>query len=534
MNSPVASRRAPRHTAVEPSRSGWGEKGYALALTALLILPIMAFTSYAVDLGAWYARADQLQRAADAAALAAAPLLPDPVKPGLAATTTLTKNGITAGGNISVTQGPVTGSTTKYFVTIKDTQANQFFSKALRPGGVTIERTATAERIQPVPMGSPRNFLGTRDLYSPAENFSLSVSGYCTRHEFGDRIATYADNNGSGSDSPGHSCVPGTEGGPSYVRKNPEYTANGYFYGIEFNSALAGNYKVEYYKRCDGFSGSFTFQMKNADNGNPLLATTAGRTMTTVTSGGTCNSWQTLDTIANPVQGTYFLQVKPDIPASKTADQSHIFFALRVSQPGGFQRCAADINEQAPPNIVYSATCPKVFALTNLGIWADVGGANPSFYLASVASIHAGKTMEVELFDSAEGADYIQLLDPNGNAVTFNGEVGYQNASYGSDGGSPASGEVAPSGGYGPFNNITSFPVGGTGPLAWTPDHNTQDGKYSNRLIRLKVQLPVNYGTLYGTKTWWKIKYGVTGSIGDRTTWTVRIKGDPVRLVPNG
>ncbi|MCB1250955.1 MAG: hypothetical protein KDB36_16180, partial [Acidimicrobiales bacterium] len=45
------------------------ERGYILALTALMILPILAFTSYAVDLGAWYARAAKIQAATDAASL---------------------------------------------------------------------------------------------------------------------------------------------------------------------------------------------------------------------------------------------------------------------------------------------------------------------------------------------------------------------------------------------------------------------------------------------------------------------------------
>ena len=55
-----------------------GEVGEPLSVAAsgllrylpLLLVPLMAFTGLAVDVGGWYARGAQLQRAADAAALA--------------------------------------------------------------------------------------------------------------------------------------------------------------------------------------------------------------------------------------------------------------------------------------------------------------------------------------------------------------------------------------------------------------------------------------------------------------------------------
>ncbi|HET8896063.1 MAG TPA: pilus assembly protein TadG-related protein, partial [Protaetiibacter sp.] len=50
--------------------------GYVIALTAMLMLPLMAFTGLAVDLGAWYARAAQIQRTTDAASLAGVAFLP--------------------------------------------------------------------------------------------------------------------------------------------------------------------------------------------------------------------------------------------------------------------------------------------------------------------------------------------------------------------------------------------------------------------------------------------------------------------------
>ncbi len=47
----------------------------------------------------------------------------------------------------------------------------------------------------------------------------------------------------------------------------------------------------------------------------------------------------------------------------------------------------------------------------------------------------------------------------------------------------------------------------------------------------LDIALPPNYTTLYGTKTWWKVRYTAGSAPTDRTTWSVNIVGDPVHLV---
>ena len=46
------------------------ERGYALALTALLLIPLLSFAAIGVDIGVWYLQAQRNQRVADAAALA--------------------------------------------------------------------------------------------------------------------------------------------------------------------------------------------------------------------------------------------------------------------------------------------------------------------------------------------------------------------------------------------------------------------------------------------------------------------------------
>ena len=50
----------------------------------------------------------------------------------------------------------------------------------------------------------------------------------------------------------------------------------------------------------------------------------------------------------------------------------------------------------------------------------------------------------------------------------------------------------------------------------------------------LSVKLPADINAAYGGLTWWRIRYTVDAANStDRTTWSVSVKGDPVRLVPN-
>ena len=144
-------------TATGSRQRGRGEKGFVLAMTGLLLVPLLAFTAFAVDLGSWYAQAVRLQRAADAAALGGVVWAADadPTKANTVATTILTKNGITsANSTISINKNGSAALT----VTVA-AKGTLFFGK-LFIQNETLTRSATAEYITPVPMGSKDNQLG--------------------------------------------------------------------------------------------------------------------------------------------------------------------------------------------------------------------------------------------------------------------------------------------------------------------------------------------------------------------------------------
>ena len=153
-----------------------------------------------------------------------------------------------------------------------------------------------------------------------------------------------------------------------------------------------------------------------------------------------------------------------------------------------------------------------------MSIFANLGGASgptATFYLAEVAPVHAGKTMQLTLFDAGEGAQSIEVLDPNGAPATFSWRT-------------PCSPPTPPTGGCS-GSGLTSLNVSGTGTQPYTGLQS--NSKYNDRRMILDIALPANYTTVYGTKIWWQIRYTVGTTPTDRTTWSVSIVGDPVHLV---
>jgi Flp pilus assembly protein TadG len=493
------------------------EGGYILALTGLLVVVLFVFAAFSIDVGSWYARAAQIQRSADAAALAGVVWMPDLTKAQQAATDAASKNGFTTGtNNVTVTVSAVAGNTHRLQVTITDAAATQYFSQLVL-NHQSITRTATAEYLLPVPLGSPKNAFGTGTLLpSPnTENFWAAANGYCAGRESGDLGLAHDESTYSGGQM---QC-----GGLS---TNPNYDPNGYFYAIDLAQAPGQSVTIEIYDPAYNSSGSnadvsvsgsptsitTTYKVYGADNtpldntDNPLLYTY------TAPSGDTTyrNAWMPLYTITSPVAGQYYLRVSTQ--AGEAASIGSNGFGIRARVGSSFLLCSTETGSTNPP---YQAWCPQVHGVDAMSIYGNQPGSTATFHLAQIDPVHAGKTMEVELFDPGEGANTIQVLDPNGNAANF---------TWTTDCNPP----TPPTGGC--SGSGTSLDVSSTGTQPYANIQGT--GKYNDRTIILKVALPNNYSSLYGTKTWWKIKYTTSsGGVTDRTTWLANILGDPVHLV---
>ena len=140
--------------------------GYILVTLGLMIIPLMAFAALAVDVGSWYARTTEMQKAADAAALAGVVWAPDYNKARTVAAKTLTDNGFTAtsassqtNGNITITMLPG-GQVNSFTVTITDAKAPMFFSKVFTNNPVSLTRELPPRCTTcPIAHGEPAGLL---------------------------------------------------------------------------------------------------------------------------------------------------------------------------------------------------------------------------------------------------------------------------------------------------------------------------------------------------------------------------------------
>jgi hypothetical protein len=130
-----------------------------LLLTVALLLPLVTFAAWAVDLTAWRARANQLQSAADAAALAGTVWMPNLPKATEVALATLAMNGLVPGQDdieALITDG---STSTSLRVSLTDGRAKRFFS-LFASGPQALNRWAEADYYLPLPLGSPLNYFG--------------------------------------------------------------------------------------------------------------------------------------------------------------------------------------------------------------------------------------------------------------------------------------------------------------------------------------------------------------------------------------
>jgi hypothetical protein len=502
------------------------EHGFVLMWFALFLGVLLAMAGFGVDLGSWYVRSTQLQRAADAAALAGVVWMPGNFPRAQAIALDVAKrNGLDpatdANITVSVTSDPA--SNRRLVVTVRDTAVRPIFTQ-LFISPLRETRTATAEYLLPIPMGSPENSFGTGDLDlggGVRSHLWGSVNGFCTAQEDGDKLLSRYDGIRSGG---GYSCpYPSAPSGRAVY--SDDYDANGYFYDLKIPAAGSPSLNVDIYDpayeaspTCAGggtspdlrlvTGGAFSTNFKVFYSPMPLDHSqdqlVAGPIRFAANDAASCAKWQTLWTYRTSLDpaGLYRIEVYTTANEGSTAIGSNQF-ALRAGDIAGWTRCTT----------LTSASCPQVHGESSLSVYASESASAATFYLAQVDPIHAGKEMDVELFDPGEGASSIQILDPSGVPVTFN---------YATTDSKPGFNAFSGSG--------TSLDVTGT---ISPPAGYASTSKYSDRHVMLKVTIPSNYGAGgLANNGWWQIKYSTgAGTVTDRTTWSASILGNPVHLV---
>jgi len=478
----------------------------------MLMVPLLAISGMAVDLGGWYAQGARMQKAADAAALAAVVWLPDLAKATAVAKDTTKRNGWDdAASDIVVTVAQT--STTELKVTILDTTVPLGMAK-LFLSDMRITREASAEYVLAVPMGSPRNYFGTGNLAPTPEGFWAAINGWCAPKEQGDPLAPGFMGNWPGG---GIQC-PGGTANPDYV-PDPDYP---YEYIVDLPTNRTQPVVIHLYHpeftgtAPDGCCGTMTtmFRLRSPDNtplndtDNPISSCTGtgeSNPRSYVTNGTDndatifgVSGWSKYCTIGTSAPaGRYLFSVRSqENQASSWVSNS---YSVMASYNGTGATCDARTD----------ATCPKVYGKEWISIFAQSTSPNADFFLSEIGPEHAGKQMQVTLFDPGEGGNTIQILDPAGSVVNF---------SYVTRDGLYSGGPLSQL----DVSGCTGQPQIGTG--------RAGSCKFNERYVVLLINIPSNYATLFPGQKWWKIKYNFNANVQDRSSWSVQVLGDPVHL----
>ncbi len=137
------------------------ERGQMLALFTLTIFVLTGITALAVDVSWYWANTLKVQRAADSAALAGVVWLPgQPSSAYATARDQAAKNGYTdTVGGVAITALKDGTNPRRLNVTIS-APVGTFFMRVFGINTIQAVRSAKAEYVLPVPMGSPENYYG--------------------------------------------------------------------------------------------------------------------------------------------------------------------------------------------------------------------------------------------------------------------------------------------------------------------------------------------------------------------------------------
>ncbi len=154
-----------------------GRRGQVAVIFAGAMLLFVLLAATVIDLSWYWTNNLRIQRAADAAALAGVVFLPgDTTNAYAAARVESAKNGYTHGvGGFVVTPLQDPANERRLLVTISG-PVNTFFARAVGISTWPAQRTAKADFVLPVPMGSPENYYGVGYLIEPVTTTTTTTT----------------------------------------------------------------------------------------------------------------------------------------------------------------------------------------------------------------------------------------------------------------------------------------------------------------------------------------------------------------------
>lgn len=488
---------------VGPTQS---EKGVTLPIVALMLVTLLGLAAFAVDLGWFYLNASRIQRAADAGALAGVIWMPDDFPQADVVANQVTQtNGYEDGVDSAVVLvETVVSEPTQLQVTVTDTVPT-FFLRIFGMVNQNIVRTARAEFVPPLPLGSPDNQFGnTCDPLQPGctgqANFWANIHGRYTDTAMGDAYSSacrFASGTPCGTYNPLWDDA-GTS--PGYIygveRAGPGVAFTVQFTDVAFHNNSGGNPTGDFVRTGDhgcppwgaGATCGPTVQLSLYEpdpdpldlTNNVLLCQTNVSPQPQVVATAPYN-WVThagCFTVANPSSGIYIVQVR----------------VLNVGpNPDGLNRYS-----------VRSTPGSRMYAIDNMSIYNNATGSTTAFHLAEVLPVYKGKTFVVELYDAGESAapGDLQVIDPTGSIYTGPCEVFSR-------------------------DNVTDPWV--QHPTPANCSENVTPQEYHTRWLKFEIGLSSTYTC---GPCWWKMNYAYSTGVNDTTTWRAYILGNPIHLVP--
>jgi Flp pilus assembly protein TadG len=572
-------------------RSRWEDKsrrerGVVVVWFALMLIVLLGFAGFAVDMSNWWFQAERLQRAADAGAHAGVVFLPADL-PG--ATTTAraeaAKNGYTASGagansTIAVSQEP---NPNRLRVRIT-TEVPTYFVGLLGVDSVELTREAVAEYISPVPMGSPENRLGNDPEIGYNPQLWSMVGGPQSYKHWGDRYqAKRCQLSGSYFES---NCT------SSATIRNDDYATDGYLYALEVKETVAGQpLRIQIYDPAFVDTGSTCSTVAMSTTQTSQLRTWNNTRYGDAPTryAGSANQFCSgdIDHEGANIDTSYVVRA-PD--STEWSDTDNPVINTATCRPQSFKPynpssgtdmynwLRSNATESVVDNVApwsfaevfhrWVTVCEIPAASVNVGTYilqirTNATAAAPTVYNASVAtgghnrfSIRAGfgasgvtSVDGSKLTLSARGRLPLFTNATAANAEFFLARVLPYDAGrtlrislfdMGDVSGGAGTLQIVPPTEYASTFSGCSFARDGSsaGALVTTPSTCTLSqvsaaNGYQGKLVTIDVPIPQNYTCTETAATgcWIKVKANFPGGVNDVTTWSAAILGNPVRLV---
>ncbi len=484
-----------------------------MVLTAMAMVVLLGMAAFGTDLAWFYLNASRVQRAADAGALGGVVWLPSQTATANSTALSIAKqNGYdNADADVDVTSGVVAGEANQLQVTVRDTVPT-FFAKILGFQTMDIERSAVAEYIPPLKLGSPAGQFGNNcDPNQPGctgqANFWANIHGKWTDRTMGDAYASY--------------CV-GASDVPACTQ-NPIARPGGYLYGIESTGAFTvQGLDLRFFNTSGGNPTSDTIRTgdRGCEDWTPSAAATCGPTMRvrlyapdptpldlSDNAAPLCSA--TLTPTGQVLPAAAYTWATPNGNACWTQSGSGIYVLQITHLDPGATVDRAGLNRYS---IRANGAGAKLFALGDFSIYNNASGTTTSFYLAEVPTYYHGKTFVVELYDAGESADNgtLQVVDPS--ATTFNdGECRIYSRNH------PTAAVPDP-----------TWALQQTIAAGASCQETVAPGEYNGRWLKFEMDLPASYSC---STCWWNMRYVYPSAVNDTTTWRAYMIGNPIHLI---